>query len=304
MGIFNTFKNIFNKQNNEYNLISKSQNVLEKSQERLEQEKQLDEYKKVSKRINNSGLNLLLRTVEEKMSNNPYMTFDMDFIDIKDYINNNLTDKDKFLLLNKVYKFSKSNQEFTKYFAESHWYEYKEKQGYAYDNGKPLSVTTNAKRILFCAMYGDQVTIFENNPENKYYEQLKNADIKDIGTMFSEYQSDFLIINKNLSLSDPYVLKTILKTSDPYALRDYFNRTVKGKTFDQIYDEIGFSETAKFFRKAKECFDKYGLKFCEKLDEILPDKDRDKMLDNFIYSKTVDNKEQKVNEISKNIKER
>ena len=44
--------------------------------------------------------------------------------------------------------------------------------------------------------------------------------------------------------------------------------------------------------------------FYKKLDEILPDQNKDKMLDNLIYKKTIDNNEHTIYDTTKDIDER
>lgn len=283
--ILNFTKNIFTSKSEQKTVVSLREQTqeLQKSRTRIIQENKLLKYKEKTKIIDNPEFLSLVTNLEEKMNQYPLMEFDDDFFKIKDFLDTKLDDKSYFLLnYDKVYKFSKSNYSLTKYFAESHWCEYNESRGYACDDNKPLSVTVNEKLLLSCAMYGDQLTIFTNNPENKIYEQLKNADIKHVGSSVDEWTSTFLIIEKNLSLSDPYVLKILLKNSEIGKINDYFSRKIKGKSFGEIYKEIGFLETSNFYYTAKNEFKQNNFTFKDKLDELLPDKEKSVMLDKLI----------------------
>ena len=286
MNIFEYIKNIFASKSEQKTVVSLREQTqeLQKSRTRIIQENKLLKYKEKTKIIDNPEFLNLVTNLEEKMNQYPLMEFDDDFFKIKDFLDTKLDDKSYFLLnYDKVYKFSKSNYSLTEYFAESHWCEYDENRGYACDDNKPLSVTIDKKYLLFCAMYGDQLTVFVNNPKNKYYEQLKNADIVHIGSSVDEWTSTFLIIEKNLSLSNPYVLKEILKSSNYPAVMYYFNNKLKGKSFGEIYKEIGFLETSNFFYDAKNAFQTMSfLNFKDKLDELLPDKEKSVMLDKLI----------------------
>ena len=84
-------------------------------------------------------------------------------------------------------------------------------------------------------------------------------------------------------------------------LINFFNNPIFD--FEKVYNELGFSETLDFYKKAKE-LSKDMSTFYKKLDEILPDQNKDKMLDNLIYKKTIDNNEHTIYDTTKDIDER
>lgn len=87
------------------------------------------------------------------------------------------------------YKFSKSKKEFADYFSEGRFKDYPEMSYVETKNRVGLSFTLNTECLLYCAIYGDQLTQIPLNIEHPYYSKLENANIKYRGMVFDEYFS-------------------------------------------------------------------------------------------------------------------
>lgn len=156
------------------------------------------------------------------MNQHSLIEFDEDIQNIKSIIAA-LPDKEKLLFnYDMGYKFSKSNEKFAQYFSEGHFTNYPEMSYVKTKNDIGLSFTTNKNCLLYCVIYGDQLTQIPLNIEHPYYNELLKANIKYRGLIFDEYSSDILLTGKNISLKDPYVLKEIMLLSNNHAFYSFF----------------------------------------------------------------------------------
>lgn len=205
------------------------------------------------------------------------MEFDSDIQEINNSIQE-LPDKERVLFNYEMgYKFSKSKKEFADYFSEGRFKDYPEMSYVETKNRVGLSFTLNTECLLYCAIYGDQLTQIPLNIEHPYYSKLENANIKYRGMVFDEYFSNVLLTGRNISLKDPYVLKDIIEKSTNQAISAFVQplRFVKNSSenLGQMYKKIGFDETADFYFDIKKMVDNGNIgKVKETLDEMLPDK--------------------------------
>lgn len=151
------------------------------------------------------------------------MEFDVDIQNIESIIDA-LPNKERLLFnYDMGYKFSKSNEEFAQYFSEGHFTNYPEMSYVETKNSVGLSFNANKNCLLYCAVYGDQLTQIPLNVEHPYYDKLKDANIRYRGGVFDEYYSNILLTGKNISLSNPYVLKDIIKLSSNQAILSFLH---------------------------------------------------------------------------------
>lgn len=249
----------------------------EKTLKRIEQEKQVEIWKVKLDKVSIPKLETKLYALEEKMNRYSFMEFDSDIQEINNSIQE-LPDKERVLFNYEMgYKFSKSKKEFADYFSEGRFKDYPEMSYVETKNRVGLSFTLNTECLLYCAIYGDQLTQIPLNIEHPYYSKLENANIKYRGMVFDEYFSNVLLTGRNISLKDPYVLKDIIEKSTNQAISAFVQplRFVKNSSenLGQMYKKIGFDETADFYFDIKKMVDNGNIgKVKETLDEMLPDK--------------------------------
>lgn len=258
----------------------------QKSIKRLEQEKIINDWKIKLKKISIPTLENALSDLEKKMNQYSLIEFDEDIQNIESIIDA-LPDKERLLFnYDMGYKFSKSSEEFTQYFSEAHFTNYPEMCYVETKNGVGLSFTANKNCLLYCAVYGDQLTQIPLNVEHPYYDKLKDANIGYRGGVFDEYHSNILLTGKNISLSNPYVLKDIIKLSSNQAILSFLHplhfTKNECKNLGEIYRKIGFFETAEFYRDIVNVKNK-GKDIKQVIDEILPDKNEN-ILDTYYLS--------------------
>ena len=246
-----------------------------KSVKRIEQEKMLRNWKIKLEKVSIPELETKLYTLEKKMNQYCFKEFDSDIQKIADLIEH-LPDTE-WLLFNQEmgYKFSKSKKEFAEYFSEGWYINYPEMSYVEAEAGAELSFTLGTDNLLYCAMYGDQLTQIPLNIEHPYYNKLSNAQFKYKGMIFGEYCGNILLTGMNISLKDPYVLKHLIKVSSDLAICNfvrfsYVNK--RGENLGQVYRKIGFEETADFYFDIKKWVDKGKTAEIKGiLDEIFPD---------------------------------
>jgi hypothetical protein len=214
------------------------------------------------------------------------MELDEDIQNIENIIDA-LPDKERLLFnYDMGYKFSKSSEEFAQYFSEGRFTNYPEMSYVETKNSVGLSFTANKNCLLYCTVYGDQLTQIPLNVEHPYYDKLKEANIGYRGGVFDEYHSNILLTGKNISLSNPYVLKDIIKLSSNQAILFFLHplhfTKNECKNLGEIYRKIGFFETAEFYRDIVNVKNK-GKDIKQVIDEILPDKNEN-ILDTYYLS--------------------
>lgn len=193
----------------------------------------------------------------------------------------------KQLINNKhvFYKASKSNEEITQFFHEDFFYNYKEYSKNEAKHNYGMSTCGDLSKLCGCCIYGDQLTQVIIDPQNPFYEELsKSLRINESATIkekYAEIVSDFLIVGKNISLNDPYVLKDTFRLADKTALFTFFNFRDERNflPIENVYRNLGFIQTADFVSKARKSFE-LNIKinnnieaFRRDLENILPHKE-------------------------------
>lgn len=249
-----------------YNLVVwRNKNVLEKEKvdccrriyirkevfKRIEQENLLKDWKIKLEKVSIPALETELYALEKRMNQYSLMEFDSDIQKITDLIEK-LPDRERLLFNYEMgYKFSKSKQEFSEYFSEGLFKNYPEMGYVETNNSVGLSFTASTECLLYCAVYGDQITQIPLNKEHPYYYKLKSARIEHREMIFNEYCSNILLTGKNISLKDPYVLKDIIKISSNRAIcalvQPLSFTNSECENLGQVYRKIGFDETADFY---------------------------------------------------------
>lgn len=194
-------RSLYNKRKLEM-FLRRKQTVIteEKSIKRLEQEKIVNNWKIKLKKVSIPTLENALSDLEKKMNQYSLIEFDEDIQNIARLIET-LPHKENLLFnYNMGYKFSKSSEEFTQYFSECHFANYSEMSYVETKNDEGLSFTANKKCLLYCAVYGDQLTQIPFNIEHPYYEKLKDANIEYDGGVFEAYHSNILLTGKNINV--------------------------------------------------------------------------------------------------------
>lgn len=259
-----------------------------KSLKRIEQEDLLKDWKIKLEKVSIPALETELYALEKRMNQYSLMEFDSDIQKITDLIEK-LPDRERLLFNYEMgYKFSKSKQEFSEYFSEGLFKNYPEMGYVETNNSVGLSFTASTECLLYCAVYGDQITQIPLNKEHPYYYKLKSARIEHREMIFNEYCSNILLTGKNISLKDPYVLKDIIKISSNRAIcalvQPLSFTNSECENLGQVYRKIGFDETADFYFDIKKRTDKGEVaKIKDILDEMLPD-NRENILDTFYES--------------------
>lgn len=183
------------------------------------------------------------------------------------------------------YKASKSQQSYTTYFHEDFFYEYKEYSKNYANHNYGISTCGNLEKLCGCCIYGDQLTQIIIDKENPYFEELKQSlrvnDSPSIREKYAEIVSDFVVVGRNISLKDPYVLKDIFKHADRQSLFTFFRfeDEANGEKIEDVYRKLGFEESYDFVTKVRQSFkdnivlnDDFAA-FRANLEEFLPYKE-------------------------------
>lgn len=194
-----------------YNLVVwRNKNVLEKEKvdccRRIYIRKEVfkkDRTRKSVKRLENkiresvySSIRDRVICIRKRMNQYSLMEFDSDIQKITDLIEK-LPDRERLLFNYEMgYKFSKSKQEFSEYFSEGLFKNYPEMGYVETNNSVGLSFTASTECLLYCAVYGDQITQIPLNKEHPYYYKLKSARIEHREMIFNEYCSNILLTGK------------------------------------------------------------------------------------------------------------
>lgn len=186
----------------------------EKSIKRLEQEKIINDWRTRLKKIYIPSLENALSNLEKKMNQYSLMEFDEDIQNINNIIAV-LPDKERLLFnYDMGYKFSKSSKEFIQYFSEGHFINYPEMSYVETKNDVGLSFTANKNCLLYCTVYGDQLTQIPLNVEHPL--QFTNNECKNLGEIYRKIG--------------------FFETAEFY--RDIINAKDKGQDIKQAIDEI------------------------------------------------------------------
>lgn len=171
--------------------------------------------------------------------------------------------KVKQLINNKhvFYKASKSSEEITQYFHEDFFYNYKEYSKNESKHNYGMSTCGDMSKLCGCCIYGDQLTQVIIDPQNPFYEELsKSLRINESATIkekYAEIVSDFLVVGKNISLNDPYVLKDAFRLADRTSLFTFFNFRDERSflPIENVYRNLGFNQTADFVDRVRKSFE-------------------------------------------------
>lgn len=228
-----------------------------KSNRRLQQEKQIEEWAHKAQNLSSSTLYKEIQRINKKIKLTFKDNLDDDIIRITQIIGN-LSKKGTLIFENQMgYKFSKSDSSYAELFSEKRFVNYPE-YGIAYAKGDMgLSFTTIRVKLLVCACYGDQLTQIPFNASHPHFNELKENTNKYSITSnsFEEINASPLLVGKNISMKNPYVLKELILLSCQdgyYSDIDFFFKPImcgnSRITLGKIYQEIGFDDTAHFFR--------------------------------------------------------
>ncbi len=258
----------------------------EKFVNRSGQEKKIINWKIKLRKISFPKLEDMLNNLEKKINKCSLMELNEDIQKIEILIEK-MPVKEKILFnYDMGYKFSKSKKEFTQYFSEGHFINYPEMSYVETSNNVGFSFTASKNCLLYCAIYGDQLTQIPLNIEHPYYDKLNDAVVGYRGGIFEEYYSNILLTGKNISLSNPYVLKEIIKLSSDRAIRSFFRPLLftnnRCKDLGEIYRKIGFVETSDFYRDLSNVNDK-GQEVKQVIDKILPNKNESILDTQYLY---------------------
>lgn len=155
------------------------------------------------------------------------------------------------------YKFSKSNESFTNMFYEHFYSAYPENSIIKAQNSHGLSFCADMQKLLGCAMYGDQITQIIIDKNSPYFNEILKTlrkEHEEYGR-FGEYNSFIVQTGNNYSLSDPSVLNELIQVANDDSIDTFFHYTdFNKKKMEDIYDDLGFHETANFIRQIREAY--------------------------------------------------
>lgn len=172
------------------------------------------------------------------------------------------TDEDVEALKSKgkvFYKFSKSSKKINNLFSEEFYKDYPEFSVVKAGAGHGLSFCDDINKLLLCIGYGDQITQVIIDEDSPYYNDIDKYLIKELEeyNRFGEYTTFTLQTGKNYSLKNPAVLNELIQKGNEDAINVFMHYTNPyGKSIEDIYEEIGFNETANFIRQIKEQYKK------------------------------------------------
>ena len=152
------------------------------------------------------------------------------------------------------YKFTKTDENFKNIFSENLYTNYPENSIINANSTYGLAFCDDISHLLYCAEYGNQLTQIIFDEDSKYFDDIIKYTTKNSGeyNRFHEYDSFIVQTGKNYSLKDPSVLNEIIQNSPPEAIRAFLHKNINEFSMVDIYDNIGFFETANFVKALKE----------------------------------------------------
>ncbi len=198
-----------------------------------------------------------------------------------------LSASNKLLFNNEVaYKISKSSPDVREYFSEHRYIEYPEFSAVFSPN--KLSFTNSKKALINCLRYGDQLTIVGLNDTHPQFDAIRNIQYEFRGGVFSEYAGETILVGKNISIQNPYLLKDIILLScqdrDYRGVINMFFPIVGNTTLGDIYRDLGYEETSRLFFKMKKTYESNGyISAVEELRYQFPNDNRhDNLVDQIV----------------------
>lgn len=104
-----------------------------------------------------------------------------------------------------------------------------------------------------CSMYGDQLTEFNFDIDNKSFQKIAHQEVRYYANTFHEYDAKQLLVKQNYSLEDLDTIRTIIQMGNAKSIRTLVCNPLD--PYGKRYEQLGFYDTRNFLKYIWDTYD-------------------------------------------------